>query len=114
MVKNKIVRIVITYTIMVVILIGGLTTQRIPLALGIVIGMLVILVNYRLLIRDTLRGLRFDTRKKMLRYYFLSNLLRYSGVVFLLYLIYLTKKINFLGIILGLAIGILLILLRIY
>lgn len=114
MVKNKIVKRVIFSLVCVVIFVWGISTGKSPLALGVVIGFLISLINFRLIVRATIRGIEFDTRKKMRRYYFLTNLLRYSLIVLFIYLIIVTKKISLLGIILGLLLGILFILSGIY
>jgi len=114
MVKNRILKRVIISVVCIGIYFWGISTGKSPLALGIIIGLLVSLLNFRLIVRSTIRGLEFDTRKKMRRYYFLTNLLRYSLIVLFIYLIVVTKKISLLGIILGLLLGILFILSGVY
>lgn len=112
--EKRTVKKLIIAGISIIILILGILTQEVFLALGVVIGFLISLINFRLIVRTTIRGIEFDTRKKMRRYYFLTNLLRYSLIVLLIYLIIVTKKISLLGIILGLLLGILFILSGIY
>ncbi|HCJ66396.1 MAG TPA: hypothetical protein DHV62_03490 [Elusimicrobia bacterium] len=112
--KNKIVKITIITVVSVVILLLGMLTGKLFFTSGLVIGLLLGVFNMRLFIYTTFRGLQYETRGKMRRYYFLTNLAKYAVIVLFIYLIVATKKISLVGIIFGLILSVFLLLSGIY
>lgn len=112
--KKKIIKKLIVAGVCIIIFLLGIFSQRISLSLGIIIGLWLGLVNSRLIIRTTFRGLELETRKKVRWYYFRTNLLKYSIVILFIYLIIITKKISLYGLLFGLLLSIFFILAGIY
>lgn len=112
--KKKITNWLIPIGISILIFLLGIFSQRISLSLGIIIGLWLGLVNSRLSLRTTFRGLEFETRRKVWWYYFRTNLLKYSIVILFIYLIIITKKISLYGLLFGLLLSIFFILSGIY
>lgn len=108
--KKKITNWLIPIGISILIFLFGIFKQRISLSLGIIIGLWLGLVNSHLSLRTTFRGLEFETRSKAQRYYFFTNLLKYSLIVLIVYLIMISKKISVYGLLFGLILSILFIL----
>lgn len=112
--KNKISKIVVLIIVSIIILLFGIFARKLSFATGLVIGLLLGVFNTRLFIYTTFRGLQYETRGKMRRYYFLTNLVKYTLIVLFIYLIVATKKISLVGIISGLILSVFFILFRIY
>lgn len=112
--EKKVSRKLIIAGVSIVILLLGILSRRTSLALGTIIGLMLGLFNLRLLIRTTFRGLEFETRSKAIRYYFRTNLLKYGGIVLVICLVILSKKISLYGLISGLVLSVFFILAGIY
>jgi len=112
--KKKVINWLIIAGTSILIFLLGVLKEKIPLSLGIIIGLLVGLVNFHLIIRTTLCGLNYPTRAKARRYYFLANLAKYSLIILFIYLIIVSKKVSLLGIVFGLLFSIFFIFMGIY
>ncbi len=112
--KKKIVKITAISAVSGSALLFGILTGKLFFTSGLVIGLLLGVFNTRLFIYTTFRGLQYDTRGKMRRYYFLTNLAKYAVIVLFIYLIVATKKISLVGIIVGLILSVVFLLSGIY
>jgi hypothetical protein len=78
----------------------SLLTQNIPIILGVIIGSLLGLLNFKALILTTQRAIN---AKRTKLYLFISYLLRLTILGLILIIIFSTKIVNFIAVIVGLS-----------
>lgn len=85
---------------MAIAFLSSLLTQNLPIILGIVIGSFLGILNFKALILTTQRGIK---AKRVKLYLFISYLLRLTILGLILIIIFSTKIINFIAVIVGLS-----------